>query len=39
VPQAGIGRPTHHYAHVLNDDVRQAKAEGAEGALPALQKF
>jgi hypothetical protein len=30
-----------HYAHVLNDDVRQAEAEmqGAEAALPALQKL
>ena len=30
-----------HYAHVLNDDVRQAKAEvqGAEAASPTLLKL
>jgi hypothetical protein len=30
-----------HYAHVLNDDVRQAKAEmqGAEATSPAVQKL
>jgi hypothetical protein len=30
-----------HYAHVLNDDVRQAKAEmqGAQTTSPAVQKL
>jgi integrase len=38
---ASINTTMRHYAHVLNDDVRQAKAEvqGAEAASPALQKL
>jgi integrase len=38
---ASINTTMRHYAHVLNDDVRQAKTEvqGAEAASPAVQKL
>jgi Phage integrase family len=38
---ASINTTMRHYAHVLNDDVRQAKAEvqGADAASPAMQKL
>jgi integrase len=38
---ASINTTMRHYAHVLNDDVRQAKAEvqGADAVSPALQKL
>jgi integrase len=38
---ASINTTMRHYAHVLNDDVRGAKAEvqGADVASPALQKL
>jgi len=38
---ASINTTMRHYAHVLNDDVRQAKAEvqGADASAPAMQKL
>jgi integrase len=38
---ASINTTMRHYAHVLNDDVRQAKAEvqGADAASPVMQKL
>jgi integrase len=38
---ASINTTMRHYAHVLNEDVRQAKAEvqGADTASPAMQKL
>jgi len=38
---ADIKTTMRHYAHVLNDDVRQAKAEvqGDQTASPAMQKL
>jgi integrase len=38
---ADIKTTIRHYAHVLNDDVRQAKAEvqGDQTASPAMQKL
>jgi integrase len=38
---ASVNTTMRHYAHVLVDDVRQAKSEvqGAEAASPALQKL